>query len=234
MKKWIKRTAAVLALSLTLSGCSLANGEGSKAKETEMAEETQGAYSMAQLFDRLVRVDKGNYYPGEYMYGTGMDAITAERGKALPYNETESVPGTEAAARATQAEMDVYYYRDSFSMDSGGDMDVMILYYGDGGSRNELQQVRYLFPFQSKEQCRSICQEFIEWLGSKGTEDTRVLLKLEDLYQETYNTDIAISGQGHQTYMSSGIKWKDDVADPNDLEQDVFFIQLYNPAPMHL
>ena len=57
---------------------------------------------------------------------------------------------------------------------------------------------------------------------------------MEDLYQETYNTDIAISGQGHQTYMSSGIKWKDDVADPNDLEQDVFFIQLYNPAPMHL
>ena len=35
MKKWIKRTAAVLALSLTLSGCSLANGEGSKAKETK-------------------------------------------------------------------------------------------------------------------------------------------------------------------------------------------------------
>ena len=34
--------------------------------------------------------------------------------------------------------------------------------------------------------------------------------------------------------MTSGIRWKTDVADPEDLEQDVFFIQLINPVRTHI
>ena len=224
MKKWF--LCLVLLMGLVLSACSMESQETITASETE--DRMNHTYTITELFDRYVSVTKGNYYPGEYKYGTKMSEITHNRGEALPYKEMETESGADVEVS------DVYYYRESYKMDDGTVKEVHILYYGDESSNSELEQVRYLFPFESKEECRKICEEFVDWIGQKGDSDDRVALKLEDIYQESNNTDLAISGKGHQTYMTSGIRWKTDVADPDDLEQDVFFIQLINPARTHI
>ncbi len=228
MKKWF--VSLVVAMGLILSSCSSDSQEAVKVNNVE--NKMNRTYTISELFDQYVTVTKGNYYPSEYKYGTKMSEITQELGEALPYEqmETESQSGTETESLTS----DAYYYRESYKMDDGTVMDVKILYYGDESSDHELEQVRYLFPFQSKEECRELCEAFVEWIGKKGDGDDKIELKLEDIYQESNNTDLAISGKGHQTYMTSGIRWKTDVADPNDLEQDVFFIQLINPARTHI
>lgn len=228
MKKWY--LCLVVVLGMILSACSMDNQERINADEA--GGQVNRTYTMAELFDQYVTVTKGNYYPGEYKYGIKMEQIVQERGEALPYEELETETSTDADTAADTS--DAYYYRESYKMDDGDVREVQILYYGDGSSNHELEQVRYLFPFQSKEECRSICQAFVDWIGEKSDSDQKVELKLEDIYQESNNTDLAISGKGHQTYMSSGIRWKTDVADPDDLEQDVFFIQLINPARTHI
>lgn len=223
MRRWF--ISLILAMGFVLSACSAGKQEAVEANGTE--KRVDRTYTMTELFDQYVSVTKGNYYPGQYKYGTNISVITQERGEGLPYEET--VPQSETETDG--AEADVHYYRESCKLEDGTSMDVKILYYGEG---NELEQVRYLFPFQSKEECKSICESFVKWIGEKGDPDERVELRLEDIYQESNNTDLAISGKGHQTYMTSGIRWKTDVADPEDLEQDVFYIQLINPARTHI
>lgn len=227
MKKWF--IGLVLAMGLLLSACSVTSQGTAQSEETE--NRTDRTYTMEELFNQYVTVSRGNYYPAKYKYGTKISEITQELGEALPYEATE--PQTDSDTKAETESSDVYYYRESYKMDDGEIMDVRVLYYGDESS-SELEQVRYLFPFQSEEECRKICESFVKWIGEQGDSDEKVELKLEDVFQENNNTDLAISGKGHQTYMTSGIRWKTDVADPEDLEQDVFFIQLINPVRTHI